>query len=49
MNFQTCESTDIEFGEQKNDALLLDTGDDSGVGDTVYLSANNCLWEDGGE
>jgi len=46
MNFQTHESSDTELGEQENDALLLDTGDDSGVGDTVHLSTNNFLWED---
>jgi hypothetical protein len=43
MNFRTFESSDTEFGEQENDALLLDIG----VGDTVYLSANNFLCEDG--
>jgi len=46
MNFQTCESTDIELGEQENDDLLPDIRDDSGVGVTVYLRTNNFLWDD---
>jgi hypothetical protein len=46
MNFQARESSDTELGKQENDALLLDIGDDSGVGDTAYLSTNNFLWDD---
>jgi hypothetical protein len=29
-------SSDSDFGEQEDDALLLDFGDDSGVGGTAY-------------
>jgi hypothetical protein len=47
MNFQTRESSDTEFSEQENDALLLYIGDNSGVGDTVYSSASKFPWEDG--
>jgi hypothetical protein len=43
MNFRTCESSDTEFGEQENDALLLDIG----VGDTAYVRDKNFLWADG--
>jgi hypothetical protein len=41
----TDDSSDSDFGEQDDDALLLDFGDNSGVGDTAYESDNNFLWE----
>jgi len=42
----TDESSDTDFGEQENDVLLLDIGDNSGEDDTAYVSNNNLLWED---
>jgi hypothetical protein len=41
----TDESSDTDFGEQ-DDALLLNTGENSNVDDTAYGSDNNFQWED---
>jgi hypothetical protein len=41
----TDESSDTDFGEQEIDALLLDVGDNSGEGDTAFVSNSNFLWE----
>jgi hypothetical protein len=40
----TDDSSYTHFGGQQDDALLRDSGDNSGVGDTVYMSDNNSLW-----
>jgi hypothetical protein len=37
----TDESSDTDFGEQKDDAVLPDFGDNSSVDDTAYVSDNN--------
>jgi len=42
----TDESSDTDFGEQEDDAFLLDIGDNISVGHTAYISGNNFLWED---
>jgi len=42
----TDDSSDTDFGEQEDDALLPDFDDNSGVGDTAYVNDNNFLWED---
>jgi hypothetical protein len=42
----TDESSDTDFSEQENDALLLDNGNNSRVDDTAYVSDNNFQWED---
>ena len=39
----TDESSDTDFGEQDDDALLLDVGDNSGVGDIAYVNDNSFL------
>jgi hypothetical protein len=44
----TDESSDTDFGEQEVDALLLDVGDNSGVGDIAYVNDNSFFWEDMG-
>jgi hypothetical protein len=38
-------SSDTDFGEQEDDALLVD-GDNSGVGDTANVNDSKFLWED---
>jgi hypothetical protein len=42
----TDESSDTDFSEQEDNAFLLDISDNSGVGDTAYMSGNNflCMW-----
>jgi hypothetical protein len=42
----TDDNSDSDFGEQEDDALLLDFDDNSGMGDTANVSDNNVLWED---
>ena len=42
----TDESSDTDFGEIEGDALLLDVGDNCGVGDTAYVNDSKFLWED---
>ena len=42
----TDESSDTDFIEQENDAVLLDTGDNSVMVDTACVSDNGFLWED---
>jgi hypothetical protein len=42
----TDESSDTDCGEQEDDKFLLDTGDNSSVSDTAYVSGNNFLRED---
>jgi hypothetical protein len=44
----TDESSDTDFGEQEDDALLVDAGDNSGAGDIGYVNDDNFLWEDMG-
>jgi hypothetical protein len=36
----TDDSSDTDFSVQEDGALLLDFGDNSGVGDTAYVSDN---------
>ena len=42
----TDESSGTHVGEIDDDALLLDIGENSGVGDTAYVIDSNFLWED---
>jgi hypothetical protein len=45
--FSDTDDTSVsDFGEQEDDALLLDFGDNSGVGGIAYVSDDNFLWED---
>jgi hypothetical protein len=42
----THESNDTDIGDQRDDALLLDVGDDSDLGNSAYVTDANFLWQD---
>jgi hypothetical protein len=42
----TDENSNTDFPEHDNDALLIDVGDDSDMGDSACVTDTNFLWED---
>jgi hypothetical protein len=46
LNFRTDKNSDTVFIEQEDDAVLLDIGGNSVMGDTACVSDSGFLWED---